>query len=119
MDQQFGSSILRDAAEHGYLTACPAGKNDPAEFDFELGKDFRARMEACHPTFCKVLVRYDSEAKKAAKTRQSSQLARLSDYLHRNSRSLFLLELLVDLLQAFIFTTLTATYIAGSLEAAH
>jgi F-type H+-transporting ATPase subunit a len=31
----------------------------------------------------------------------------------------FLLELLVDLLQAFIFTTLTATYIAGSLEAAH
>ncbi|MBV9096078.1 MAG: F0F1 ATP synthase subunit A [Streptosporangiaceae bacterium] len=31
----------------------------------------------------------------------------------------FLLELLVDLLQAFIFTTLTATYIASSLEPAH
>jgi F-type H+-transporting ATPase subunit a len=31
----------------------------------------------------------------------------------------FLLELLVDLLQAFIFTTLTATYIAASLEAQH
>jgi F-type H+-transporting ATPase subunit a len=31
----------------------------------------------------------------------------------------FLLELLVDLLQAFIFTTLTATYIASSLEAQH
>lgn len=31
----------------------------------------------------------------------------------------FVLELLVDLLQAFIFTTLTATYIASSLEAAH
>jgi F-type H+-transporting ATPase subunit a len=31
----------------------------------------------------------------------------------------FLLELLVDFLQAFIFTTLTATYIASSLEAAH
>ncbi len=31
----------------------------------------------------------------------------------------FLLELLVDVLQAFIFTTLTATYIASSLEAAH
>jgi F-type H+-transporting ATPase subunit a len=31
----------------------------------------------------------------------------------------FLLELLIDLLQAFIFTTLTATYIASSLEAAH
>jgi F-type H+-transporting ATPase subunit a len=31
----------------------------------------------------------------------------------------FLLELLVDLLQAFIFTTLTATYIADSLESTH
>ena len=31
----------------------------------------------------------------------------------------FLLELLVDLLQAFIFTTLTATYIASSLESEH
>ena len=31
----------------------------------------------------------------------------------------FLLELLVDLLQAFIFTTLTATYIASSVEPAH
>jgi F0F1-type ATP synthase membrane subunit a len=31
----------------------------------------------------------------------------------------FLLELLVDLLQAFIFTTLTATYLADSLEYAH
>jgi F-type H+-transporting ATPase subunit a len=31
----------------------------------------------------------------------------------------FLLELLVDLLQAFIFTTLTAGYIASSLEGAH
>ena len=31
----------------------------------------------------------------------------------------FALELLIDLLQAFIFTTLTAVYIASSLEAAH
>jgi F-type H+-transporting ATPase subunit a len=31
----------------------------------------------------------------------------------------FLLELLVDLLQAFIFTTLTATYIADSLQSGH
>ena len=31
----------------------------------------------------------------------------------------FLLELLVDLLQAFIFTTLTSTYIADSLEHGH
>jgi F-type H+-transporting ATPase subunit a len=28
-------------------------------------------------------------------------------------------ELLIQFLQAFIFTTLTATYIAGSLEAGH
>jgi F-type H+-transporting ATPase subunit a len=28
-------------------------------------------------------------------------------------------ELLIQFLQAYIFTTLTATYIAGSVEAAH
>jgi F-type H+-transporting ATPase subunit a len=33
--------------------------------------------------------------------------------------AVFLLELLIDLLQAFIFTTLTATYIAASLDPAH
>jgi F-type H+-transporting ATPase subunit a len=33
--------------------------------------------------------------------------------------AVFLLELLVQLLQAFIFTTLAATYIADSLEAGH
>jgi len=32
---------------------------------------------------------------------------------------IFVLETLVTLLQAFIFTTLTATYIASSLEAEH
>jgi len=31
----------------------------------------------------------------------------------------FLLEILVTLLQAFIFTTLTATYIASSVEPVH
>ena len=31
----------------------------------------------------------------------------------------FGLELLIDLLQAFIFTTLTAVYIASSMESAH
>jgi F-type H+-transporting ATPase subunit a len=33
--------------------------------------------------------------------------------------AVFLLELLVQLLQAFIFTTLAATYIADSLEGSH
>ena len=32
---------------------------------------------------------------------------------------IFVLETLVTLLQAFIFTTLTATYIASSLESEH
>jgi 5-dehydro-2-deoxygluconokinase len=31
-------------------------------FDFDYGEDFASRIEAFHPTFCKVLVRYNAEA---------------------------------------------------------
>src|SRR5262249_21054215 len=61
VDEQFGSAILRDAAQEGYATACPAEKSGQDEFDFEYGDDFARHIEAIRPTFCKVLVRYNSE----------------------------------------------------------
>lgn len=61
VDEQFGGAILRDAAEQGYTTACPAEKSGQDEFDFEYGEDFASHIEAFHPTFCKVLVRYNPE----------------------------------------------------------
>ena len=53
VDEQFGSSILRDAAAQGYTIACPAEKSGQDEFDFEYGEDFAKHIEAFHPTFCK------------------------------------------------------------------
>ena len=52
-------------------------------------------IEAFQPTFCKVLVRYNPEGNQALNRRQTDRLKRLSDYLHSESRSLFMFELLV------------------------
>jgi 5-dehydro-2-deoxygluconokinase len=95
VDEQFGAAILRDAKAQGYVTACPAEKSGQDEFDFEYGEDFAAHIEAFQPTFCKVLVRYNPEGDQALNRRQSARLKRLSDYLHRASRSRFMFELLV------------------------
>jgi 5-dehydro-2-deoxygluconokinase len=95
VDEQFGAAILRDASAKGYSFACPAEKSGQEDFDFEYGEDFAAHIEAFHPTFSKVLVRYNPEGDPALNKEQSARLKRLSDYLHAANRSLFLFELLV------------------------
>jgi myo-inositol catabolism protein IolC len=95
VDEQFGAAILRDAKAREFATACPAEKSGQEEFDFEYGDDFAAHIESFQPTFCKVLVRYNSEGDQALNRRQSARLKRLSDYLHGSSQSLFMFELLV------------------------
>ena len=61
VDEQFGAAILRDAAQQGYMTACPVEKSGQKEFDFEYGEEFARHIEAFDPTFCKVLVHYNPE----------------------------------------------------------
>ena len=95
VDEQFGATILRDAAAAGYATCCPAEKSGQDEFDFEYGEDFGKHIEAFHPTFCKVLVRYNPEGNQVLNQRQSARLKRLSDYLHGKSQSRLMFELLV------------------------
>ena len=96
VDEQFGAAILRDAVADGYSTCCPAEKSGQDEFDFEYGKDFGKHIEAFHPTFSKVLVRYNPEGDRTLNQRQSARLKLLSDYLHGNkSSSRFMFELLV------------------------
>jgi myo-inositol catabolism protein IolC len=96
VDEQFGAAILRDAAAEGYTTACPAEKSGQDEFDFEYGEDFAKHIETFHPTFCKVLVRYNPEGDQGLNRRQAARLKRLSEYLHSSkSRSRFMFELLV------------------------
>jgi myo-inositol catabolism protein IolC len=95
VDEQFGNAILRDATSDGYTTACPVEKSGQEEFDFEYGEEFAKHVEAIHPTFCKVLVRYNPEGDPALNARQAARLRRLSEYLHSKSQSRFLFELLV------------------------
>lgn len=95
VDEQFGSGILQDAVAHGYSTACPAEKSGQDEFDFEHGENFAEHIEAFRPAFCKVLVRYNPEGDQTLNRRQSARLKRLSTYLHNNSQSSFMFELLV------------------------
>ena len=81
MDEQFGAAILRDAAQQGYMTACPVEKSGQKEFDFEYGEEFARHIEAFDPTFCKVLVRYNPEgdaALNAAPDGQAETAVRLS-----------------------------------------
>jgi 5-dehydro-2-deoxygluconokinase len=94
VDEQFGAAILRDAAAKGFTFACPAEKSGQEEFDFEYGEDFAAHIEKIHPTFSKVLVRYNPEGDAEANRVQAERLKRLSDYLHAANRSLFMFELL-------------------------
>src|ERR1700743_660273 len=95
VDEQFGAEILRDASVSGYHIACPVEKSGQEEFDFEYGNAFGAHIEAFHPTFAKVLVRYNPEADTAMNQRQAARLKQLSDYLQQANRSLFMFELLV------------------------
>jgi 5-dehydro-2-deoxygluconokinase len=95
VDEQFGAAILRDAEQHGYLSCCPAEKSGQDEFDFEYGDDFARHIEMFHPTFCKVLVRYNPEGERALNERQTARLKQLSDYLNGEKRSHFMFELLV------------------------
>jgi myo-inositol catabolism protein IolC len=94
-DEQFGAAILRDASAEGFHTACPAEKSGQEEFDFEYGEDFAAHIEAFHPTFAKVLVRYNPGGDAELNCQQAARLRRLSDYLRQANRSLFMFELLV------------------------
>jgi myo-inositol catabolism protein IolC len=95
VDEQFGAAILRDAATKSYTTACPAEKSGQEEFDFEYGEDFAKHIEAFHPTFCKILVRYNPEGDRALNQRQAARLRRLSGFLQSQGRSRFMFELLV------------------------
>jgi len=95
VDEEYGAAVLRDAVKDGYITASTTEKSGLAEFDFEYGQDFAKHIEAFHPTFAKVLVRYNPGGDSALNKRQAVRLKILSDYLHSKSRSQFMFELLV------------------------
>ncbi len=94
VDETYGTQILRDARERGYVTAVSVEQSGVSEFDFEYGEQFAAHIEAIDPTFAKVLVRYNPEGDAAMNQRQAERLKRLSDYCRSAGRRL-MFELLV------------------------
>jgi len=94
VDEEFGAAILRDAVSKGYITVASVEKSGQEEFEFAYGEDFAQHIEAFHPTFAKVLVRYNPEGDASLNQRQAGRLKRLSDYLHQ-AQTLFMFELLV------------------------
>jgi myo-inositol catabolism protein IolC len=94
VDEQFGSSVPREAREQGLKLAMPAERSGQSMFDFQYGEDFPAHIESFDPDFTKVLVRYNPDGDGAANAEQLGKLKRLSDWLHANGRK-FLFELLV------------------------
>src|SRR5580692_2668360 len=61
VDEEFGAAILRDDAASGSVFAMAAERSGQAEFEFEYGDAFAEHIEAFHPTFSKVLVRYNPQ----------------------------------------------------------
>jgi len=100
VDELYGAKILRQASEDGFMTACPAEKSESSEFAFEYGENFAEHIEAFQPTFCKVMVRYNPEGDRELNGRQAERLRRLSNYLHQNTATRFMFELLVPPEQA-------------------
>jgi myo-inositol catabolism protein IolC len=94
VDEHFGADVASKAKAGGFTLAMPVERSGQAEFEFEYGDDFGAHIEAFHPDFSKVLVRYNAEGDRALNQRQTAKLARLSDWLHERDRK-FLFELLV------------------------
>ena len=94
VDEQFGAAIAREASAMGVQVAMPVEQSGQDEFDFEYGERFGDHVAAFDPTYAKVLVRYNPEGDAAMNSRQAARLARLDEWLHRESRR-FLFELLV------------------------
>jgi len=94
VDEEFGSDILRDAHERGFVTALSVEQSGSDEFEFEYGAEFSRHIETFDPTFAKVLVRYNPEGEFALNHRQAGRLRMISDYC-RHSQRPFMFELLV------------------------
>lgn len=98
VDEEFGAGVARRAKAERVPLAMPVEKSGREEFEFQYGDDFAAHIEAFDPTFSKVLVRYNPEGDAGLNERQTSRLARLSDWLRERGRK-FLFELLVPATQ--------------------
>ena len=92
-DEQFGGEVLIDALHNRFITILTVEKSGEEEFKFQY-QDFREHIEKYHPTFAKVLIRYNPKDEEDLKQRQKDKLKLVSDYCYESNFK-FLLEVLV------------------------
>lgn len=92
-DEEFGSEVLLDAKQNGFVTILTIEKSGEKEFKFQY-EDFKSHIQNFKPEFTKVLIRYNPADLSDLKLRQKNNLKILSDYSHQENFK-FLLELLV------------------------
>ena len=92
-DEEFGSEVLLDALHNRFNTILTVEKSGEKEFKFQY-EDFREHIKKYHPTFAKVLIRYNPADEEGLKNRQKQNLKMVSDFCHENNFK-FLLEVLV------------------------
>jgi myo-inositol catabolism protein IolC len=92
-DEEYGSAVLADAQVNRYITMLTLEKSGETEFKFAF-ENFEEHINKYHPTFAKVLIRYNPADSDDLKQRQKKNLKLVSDFCHSNNYK-FLLELLV------------------------
>jgi len=92
-DEEFGGEVLLDALHNRFKTILTVEKSGEDEFKFQY-PDFEEHIQKYHPTFAKVLIRYNPEDHEDLKQRQKKNLKLVSDFCHYNNYK-FLLEVLV------------------------
>jgi myo-inositol catabolism protein IolC len=94
VDEQFGSTVPKEAHASGLKLAMPAERSGQNMFDFQYGEDFGEHILEFDPDFTKVLVRYNPDGDAEENRVQLGKLKTLSDWLKQHDRK-FLFELLV------------------------
>jgi myo-inositol catabolism protein IolC len=92
-DEEYGDAVLADAQLNRFIVMLTLEKSGEAEFKFAY-ENFTEHIEKYHPTFAKVLIKYNPADQDDSKDRQKKNLKLVSDFCY-NSDYKFLLELLV------------------------
>lgn len=92
-DDEYGSAVLADAQLNGFITMLTIEKSGETEFKFQY-PNFKEHIERYHPSFVKVLIRYNPADRADLKQRQKKNLKTASDFCRKYNYK-FLLEVLV------------------------
>ena len=93
VDATYGADVIAAAHAAGIPVAVPVEASGRAELAFEH-EDWQARLDRLHPTWAKVLVRYNPAGDRAMNARQRATLHAFLDHCLATGRAT-LLELLV------------------------